>query len=313
MKAKDRPRKGRWNPIWLTHFIMGALLVALAFSPSAALAQQAPAVPTSVKVTRTDGTLTATWPSVDGAATYHVTYTDDGGASWSLAALDHPASGGGTERITIQGVDNAKTYIVGVRARNAHGDSGWRNSAPAGPHKPEPTPTPTPTPSPTPTPPAPPDAVASVTVTRGNGTLTVSWPAAARAESYHVTYIAEGDLTWSLAALNHPDTGITIDGVDNARTYAAGVRARNAGGDSGWRNSPAAAPYTPATPPAAPTGLTAAAGAGSVTPDVGRPSELDHHRVRVPVAGGAARRRMGRVDGGFEQRRRHHHLHAVGL
>ena len=88
----------------------------------------APGTPAAVSVTRGDGTLTATWPAVSGAASYHVTYSADGGHSWSLAALNHPSAS-----ITISSVTNSATYIVAVRARNAHGDSGWRNSPAAGP------------------------------------------------------------------------------------------------------------------------------------------------------------------------------------
>ena len=88
----------------------------------------APGTPSSVTVTRSDGTLTATWPAVAGATSYHVTYSADGGHSWSLAALNHPDAS-----ITISSVTNSATYIVGVRARNAHGDSGWRNSPVADP------------------------------------------------------------------------------------------------------------------------------------------------------------------------------------
>ena len=81
-----------------------------------------------VSVTRADGSLTASWPAVDGATSYHITYSSDSGASWSLAALNHPSAS-----ITISNVTNSATYIVAVRARNAHGDSGWRNSPAAGP------------------------------------------------------------------------------------------------------------------------------------------------------------------------------------
>ncbi len=106
-----------------------------------------PAAPSSVSVSRSDGALTASWPAVDGATSYHITYSSDGRHSWSLAALHHPSAA-----ITI-GVDNAGTYVVGVRARNAGGDSGWTNSAAAGPFTPPtPTPLPAPTPEPTPTP-----------------------------------------------------------------------------------------------------------------------------------------------------------------
>ncbi len=93
--------------------------------------------PKSVVVTRTDGALHAIWLAVRGATSYHVTYSSDGGASWSLAALNHPGSS-----ITIGGVDNARTYIVGVRARGDGGDSGWLNSPPAGPFTPTKTPSP---------------------------------------------------------------------------------------------------------------------------------------------------------------------------
>ena len=100
----------------------------------------APATPSSVTVSRADGSLTASWDAVTHATSYHVTYSSDGGSSWSLAGLNHPSAS-----ITVSGVDNTKTYVVGVRARNDSGDSGWVNSSPAGPFVP---PTPTPTPAP---------------------------------------------------------------------------------------------------------------------------------------------------------------------
>ena len=92
-----------------------------------------PATPSSVSVTRADGVLDASWPAVEHATSYHITYSGDGKASWSLAALNHTGTS-----ITISGVDNAKTYVVGVRARNDSGDSGWTNSPDAGPYTPTP-------------------------------------------------------------------------------------------------------------------------------------------------------------------------------
>ena len=204
-----------------------------------------PQTPASVSVTRADGSLTASWPAVDGATSYHVTYSSDG-ASWSLAALNHPDAS-----ITIGSLTNSLTYTVGVRARNAHGDSAWRNSSPAGPF----------------VPPAPPQTPASVSVTRADGSLTASWPAVDGATSYHVTYSSDGGASWSLAALNHPDASITIGSLTNSLTYIIGVRARNAHGDSAWRNSPPAGPFasSASAPPAVPSGLTAVAGDRNVT------------------------------------------------
>ena len=208
----------------------------------------------SVTVTRADGTLTASWDAPDRATSYHVTYRAHDG-QWQLAALNHTETS-----ITINGVDNTKTYTVGVRARNISGDSSWRNSPPAGPY----------TPPGTPETPAPPGPVAAVTVTRADGSLTASWDAPDRAATYHVTYRAH-DGNWQLAALNHTGTSITINGVDNTKTYTVGVRARNSGGDSSWRNSPPAGPYTPPQtpdppdPPATPSSVTVTRADGSLT------------------------------------------------
>ena len=179
---------------------------------------EVPEPPASVSVTRADGALNVSWPTVAGATSYHVTYTSDNGTSWSLAAENHPENS-----ITITGVENGLTYIVGVRARNAAGGSGWTNSAPAATV-------------------AAPDPMASVTAVHQGSSLSVSWPAAARADSYHVTYTGDNGASWQLAALEHSGTSLTINDVDSTKTYMVGVRAKNAGGASGWVNSAPAAP-----------------------------------------------------------------------
>ena len=265
--------------------LLALAFVSVAADSGRANAQQAPATPSSVSVTRADGTLTASWAAVEGATSYHVTYSSDGGGSWSLAALNHPDSS-----ITI-GVDNANTYVVGVRARNEHGDSGWRNSPSAGPYTPPPPPKPPPEPEPEP-PPATPE---SVSLSRGDGTLTASWPAVEGATSYHVTYSSDGGGSWSLAALNHPDSSIEITGVDNASTYLVGVRARNEHGDSGWRNSPSAGPYTPPPPPPSvtlsvnPSIVSEDAGETSVTVTATASSAVaENTAVTVAIGGGTA-------------------------
>ena len=227
--------------------LLVAVVAALALAAPVA-AQAPPDTPSSVSVTRADGTLTATWPAPDGATSYHVTYSSDGGASWSLASMGLRATS-----ITFS-VSNSKTYIVGVRARNANGWGGWRNSSPAGPWT-----------DPALSPPATPS---SVSTTRANGTLTASWPAVVSATSYHVTYSADGGATWMLAAFSHTGTSITISDVVNTSAYIAGVRARNANGWSGWRNSPPASAYKPpsgTSPPAAPDSVTLTRSDGSIT------------------------------------------------
>lgn len=194
--------------------------VSVTVKDGAAPTQPPPSVD-SVTATHNGGSLSASWPAAARATSYHVTYSSDAGASWSLAARHHTGAD-----ITINGVDNAKTYLVGVRARNSAGDSGWVNSSPAAP----------------PGQLAPPDAVASVSATHNGNSLSVSWPAAARASSYHVTYSSDNGASWSLAALNHSGVNITINNVNSGKTYLVGVRARNSAGDSGWVNSPPASP-----------------------------------------------------------------------
>ena len=189
------------------------------------------------------------------AETYHITYTSDGGKSWSLAALNHPINS-----ITITGADNSKSYIVGVRARNSLGDSGWRNSPVIGPYNP-------PNSQPPLKPPARPGVI---TVSRFDGTLSAFWNSVGGATSYHVTYTADKGKSWSLAALNHPSgngtTQITITGVDNDKPYIVGVRSRNSDGDSAWRNSSPIGRYEPPPkPPSTPTGLSATGSDKSVT------------------------------------------------
>ena len=152
------------------------------------------------------------------------------------------------------GADNASTYVVGVRAGNDHGWSGWTNSPAAGPYTP---PTPTPTPTPTPAP----DAPASVTVTRGDGTVAASWDAPSGATKYHVTYSSDHKASWKAASDNHSGSSITISGADNAKTYyVASAPATTAVGAAGPTPTPLALtrrrprpPHPPRSPSPAPT------------------------------------------------------------
>ena len=180
-------------------------------------APQPPASVASVSASRSNGAIAVSWNAAAGATKYHVTYTDNGGQSWSLAALEH-----NTNSITISGADDDKAYIVGVRAGNAAGWSGWVNS------------------NTVPAAQTPPGSVGSVTATHNGGAVSVSWAAASGATKYHVTYTGDGGASWSLAALEHSTTSITISGADSGKSYIVGVRAGNDAGWSGWVNSPPA-------------------------------------------------------------------------
>ncbi len=79
----------------------GAATAVAATPPPAAEAQAElpPATPSWVTLKRADGTLTAEWPAAAGAASYHITYSPDGGQDWYLAAFEHTST-----TITIHGV-----------------------------------------------------------------------------------------------------------------------------------------------------------------------------------------------------------------
>ena len=235
-----------------------ALLVACgvlsAVTAPAAAQQSAPGQVSSVSLSRADGTVTADWPAVSGATKYHVTYSTDGGKSWHAPVDGH--TNVPTNSLTFS-ADNAKTYVVGVRAGNDVGWGGWRNSPAADPFVP-------------PVQQQPPERVSSVSLSRADGTVTADWPAVSGATKYHVTYSTDGGKSWHAPVDGHtnvPTNSLTFS-ADNAKTYVVGVRAGNDVGWGGWRNSSAADPFVPPVVPVAPdapSGLTATAGDASVT------------------------------------------------
>ena len=203
-------------------------------------ANSPPAAPSSVTLTRADGTVTASWPEVSNAASYHVTYSSDGENSWTAAPCGNNCTVGnngvavneGIVSITISGVDNAKTYVVGVRASDNGGQwSGWTNSAAIAPQLPA--------------------APSSVTLSRAAGQLTVTWTAVSAATSYNINISGDGTNSWTRAVSGATGAGNTItktidSGIDNWRWYIAGVQAVNDKGAGGWMNSDFVAPiYSP--------------------------------------------------------------------
>ena len=238
---------------WRLAALFALTLAALILLPGIALAQSPPATPASFTVTRANGTLTASGYAVANATKYHITYSSNGGGSWSLAAYNHTGAS-----ITINNADNSKSYIVGVRAGNDSGWSGWRNSSSVAPLS------------------APPATPSSVSVSRADGTLTVSGYTVTGATKYHITYSTNRGISWNAASDNHTGSSITINNIDNSKPYMTAVRAGNTAGWSGWRNSSTAGPFTPPTatptptpapptsPPATPSTVTVTRGEGTL-------------------------------------------------
>ena len=204
-----------------------------------------PAAVGSITLNRSGSTLTVSWNAVDGAAKYHALYQANGAGDWLPPIPDY-------QNITATSfsfdIDSDKSYVVGVRAGNSAGWGPWTDSPASNPPLPA--------------------AVGSITLNRTDGTITVSWNAVDGAAKYHALYQADGAGDWLPPIPDYKDitaTGFTLN-VDNGKSYVVGVRAGNGAGWGPWTDSPASGPYTPEPePPAAPAGLTARAGDGSVT------------------------------------------------
>ena len=168
-----------------------------------------PAAPASVTLTRADGTVTASWNAPDGADRYHVTYSSDNEQSWTAAAS--PADNYSANSVTIRGADNSKSYVVGVRAGNAGGWSGWTNSAAIAPL---------------------PAAPANLSVTPGDGYLDIAWDAVSGATGYDVRGKTAGSSSWHDVASSITTTSHRY--TTDAKIDYIAVRARNAGGPGPW-------------------------------------------------------------------------------
>ncbi len=101
-------------------------------APSAVITPQQlpPGAPTNVTGTRGNRQVFVTWTAPSFAGTqpitdYHVEYSSDDGASWTLFA-----DGTGTDpTATVTGLTNGTAYLFRVRAVNIRGESAWAQSA----------------------------------------------------------------------------------------------------------------------------------------------------------------------------------------
>ena len=198
----------------------------------------APEAVAGMRVVHKGNSLSVSWDAPARATHYDVTYSGGGvnaRAAWNRAGTSLEITCDIRERHS-NCVSGSTTYTVGVRARNAAGESAWVNSAPA------------------PAPQTAPAAVAEVRLTHNGGKLAVAWDAPARATHYDVTYTNTSSGQNARAAWNRAGTSLEItcdvrpdhlgqNCVNAAGTYTVGVRARNAVGESAWTNSePVAGP-----------------------------------------------------------------------
>ena len=148
-----------------------------------------PGKPTSLTVTAGPGssevTLASTLSGGSGALT-RWEYTKDGGTTWvTVSDTDNTLSH------VVSGLTNGTSYTFKVRAVNSAGTGPASDASDVL---------------------TAPEAVASVTADHQGSSLAVTWPAAARADSYHVTYTDDNSVSWQLGASEHIGTSLTIKG-----------------------------------------------------------------------------------------------------
>ncbi|GGK06999.1 hypothetical protein GCM10010123_40970 [Pilimelia anulata] len=202
-----------------------------------ALPVLAPGAPTGLQVTagnRTAG-VSFTPPADNGGAaiTSYEVSTDDG-STWG------PLTTSGTNPVTgtVSNLTNNVQYTVRVRAVNSAGAGTQSGNATVTPL------------------PGAPGAPGTVTATRGNASASLSFaPPADDGGSAITSYEVSTDdgTTWGPLSTTgtNPLTG-TVSGLNNGTTYTVRVRAANSAGPG---TASASTTVTPATTPAAPTGL----------------------------------------------------------
>jgi fibronectin type 3 domain-containing protein len=162
----------------------------------------------TVTVTPSFEALTVSWDAVAGADSYEVYYST-GSTAPSVPGENVVITG---YSATISGLTNGTTYYVWVKAKNAAGISPYSDSVRG---KPLATPK-----SPT-------------VIASASGTLTVSWEAAASAESYEV-YYGTSQTPPETPTRTVTTLSTTLTGLADGTTYYVWVKAKNQYGASGF-------------------------------------------------------------------------------
>ena len=211
---------------------LGAVTVPLAPTP--------PTAPTGLAATPGNSSVSLVWNASAGATSYKVSRGASSGGPYTTTV----ATGLTATAYTDTTVTNGATYAYVVTAINVAGES--TESAPASA-----------------TPDAPPAAPTGLTAVPGNGSVALAWNASIRATSYQISRgtVSGGPYTPTIAT-GQTTTAANDVSLPNGTTYFYIVTALNAAGESA---KSAQASATPIAPPAAPTGLIATSGNGSIS------------------------------------------------
>ncbi len=238
-------------------------------TPTATPAPTLPGIPTSVSVSVIDhDSLRVSWAAAASGGTptgYDLRYKVAANTAWTTVA-------GVTSPYTLNGLTPNTVYHVQVLARNSAGTTkSDRKKATTQVQQPAQTPTPTATP----TLPGIPTSV-SVSVI-DHDSLRIAWSAPASGGTptgYDLRYKVVGSDSWT--KVENAASPRTLDGLSPNTKYTLQVRAKNAGGTSGWSNRTKGTTEATVTLPGIPAAPTV--------------SVIDHDSLKVewsaPASGG---------------------------
>ena len=209
------------------------------------VAASAPSAPNGLVASADNSQVSLSWNASQAATGYNVYRGTTAGGETSTPINSSPISG---TSFVDTNASNGTTYFYIVTAKNGIGESGPSNEANA-----------------TPALPAPQPAPVGLASQPGNATVSLSWTAVTGATGYNVYRgtSSGGETATPLNASPLASASYTDSGVVNGTSYYYEVTAVNAGGESVPSNEASATPALPPAP-AAPTGVTAAAGNNAV-------------------------------------------------
>ena len=208
-----------------------------------------PAAPTGLTGTRGDGTVTLEWidPGDATITKYQYRQSADGGATFSEREM--AGAGARTASYVVSGLVGGTTYRFRIRAENAIGAGEWSEPLVVMTEAAPPPPT-------------------EVTAAAGDREATLAWanPGDASILGYRYRQSSDGGSTFEeheMVGVGASATRYVVSGLVNGVTYIFEIQAKNA---LGWGAPSSRVVVTPGVSrPAAPTGLTATRGDGTVT------------------------------------------------